>query len=107
MIILKIVAVVRARIPVVLVVLSADVLPMNPMMSEVRHVPRDPNHFIAAVPIVRAMVVIWPVAKLDGDALCSHSNWSENARCNNGDEQKFVFNHSLTDHVSSISANTV
>ena len=65
MIILKIMAVVMARIPVVLPVLSADIPAVHPMMAEARHVARDPNHLIAAVPIAWAVAVEWPVANLD------------------------------------------
>ena len=65
MIILIITPIVIAAVPVVVPVLSADVLAVDPMMSEVRHVARDPNHFVAAVPIPWAMIVERPVADLD------------------------------------------
>ena len=52
-------------IPVVLTVFPTDVLAVNPMMPEARHMARDPNHFIVAVPIARAMRVEWSVANLD------------------------------------------
>jgi len=65
MVILEIMPSVMAPIRVVLAVFAADVLAVNPMMSEVRHVARNPNHFIATVPITRPMVVEWPIANLD------------------------------------------
>ena len=39
------------------------------------------------------MVVEWPVANLDFDALRSNRGGKKDARRNNGNEQKFVFNH--------------
>jgi hypothetical protein len=60
-----ILSIVVTSIPVVLAVFTADVLAVNPMMPEARHVARDPDHFIVAVPIARAMVVERPVANLD------------------------------------------
>ena len=32
------------------------------------------------------MAVIWPVAYLDAETLCSNSGWKKDARPNNGDE---------------------
>lgn len=39
------------------------------------------------------MVVEWPVANLDFDALRSNRGGKKDARRNNGNEQKFVLNH--------------
>jgi hypothetical protein len=78
-------------------VFPAEVMAVNPMMPEARHVPRDPNHFIVARPIALTMVVEWPVANLDFDAIRSNSGRKKNTRRNNGNEQKFVFNHYTTD----------
>ena len=60
-----IMAIVIAAVEVLPAVFPADVLAVNPMMPEARHVARDPNHFIVAVPIARAMAIEWPVANLD------------------------------------------
>jgi hypothetical protein len=81
---------------VVLAVLPASVLAVNPMMAGA-HVPGSPNHFIVVVPIAVAMVVKLLVANLDFDAIRSNSGRNKNARRNNGSEQKFVFNHCTTD----------
>jgi len=51
-------------LPVVPALFAADILAVNPV-PVARHVARDPNHFIVAVPIARAMRVEWPVANLD------------------------------------------
>ena len=58
-----ILSIVVISIPVMLAVFPADVPAVNPMMPLV--VARDPDHFIVAVPIARAMVVERPVADLD------------------------------------------
>lgn len=55
--------IIMAVLPVVLAVFPADVPAVSPMMPLV--VARDPDHFIVAVPIARAMVVERPVANLD------------------------------------------
>lgn len=81
---------------VVASVFTADVMAVDPMMARC-HVARDPNHFVVASPIARAMAVVWPVANLDLDAIRSNSGWNKNTRGNKGDEQKFVFYHDTTD----------
>ena len=97
-------------LPVVPALFPADVLAMNPMMPLA--VARCPDHFIVAVPIACAMVVEWPVANLDLNAIRSNSGGKKNTRRNNGDEQKFVsnhqlvFNHYITDHGRAALANT-
>jgi len=83
--------IIMAVLPVVPTLFPADVLAMNPMMPLA--VARDPNHFVVAVPIARAMVVEWPVAHPDLNAIRSNSSGKKNTRRNNGDEQKFVSNH--------------
>ena len=98
--------IIMLAVQVVVVVFPADVMAVDPVMPDARHVARDPNHFIAAAPIARAMVVIWPVANLDFDASRSNSGGKKNIRRNNGDEQKFVFNHHTTDHARAALANT-
>jgi len=90
-----VVMLIMTLVPVVLAVLPASVLAVNPMMPA-PHVPRSPNHFIVVVPIARAMVVEWFVANLDLD-IRSNGGRNNNARRNNGSEQKFVFNHCTID----------
>ena len=51
-------------LPVVPALFPADIFAVNPV-PVARHVARDPNHFIVAVPIAGAMRVEWPVANLD------------------------------------------
>jgi hypothetical protein len=97
-------SIIMTILPVVPALFPADVLAMNPMMPLA--VARDPDHFIVAVPIACAMIVEWPVANLDLNAICSNSGRKKNTRRNNGDEQKFVFNHYVTDHGRAALANT-
>jgi hypothetical protein len=93
-------------VPFVPPVFAADVLTVNPMVSEMRHVAGDPDHFIVAVPIALAMVIERPVADLDFNAVRSNSGRNKNARHQNRSEQKFVFNHPATDHALIVLANT-
>lgn len=58
-------SIITTSIPVVLTVFPTDVLAVNPMVTEARHMAWDPDHFIVAVPIARAVVVERPVANLD------------------------------------------
>ena len=90
-----VVMIVMALVRVVLAVLPASVLAVNPMIPAV-HVPGSPNHFIVVVPIARAMVVEWFVANLDLD-IRSNGGRNKNARRNNGSEQKFTFGHCIID----------
>jgi hypothetical protein len=60
-----ILSIVMTSIPVVLAMFPANVLAVDPMMPGARHMARDPNHFVVAVPIARTMVVEGPVANLD------------------------------------------
>jgi hypothetical protein len=53
-------SIIMTVLPVVAALFPSDVLAMNPMMPLA--VARDPDHFIVAVPLARAMVVEWPVA---------------------------------------------
>jgi hypothetical protein len=64
-IILVIMLIVMTPVPIVLAAFSAHVLAVNPMVTKARHMARDPDHFIVAVPIARAMVIKRPVANLD------------------------------------------
>jgi hypothetical protein len=93
--------------PLVLAVFSADILAMNPMVPVMRHMARNPDHLIVAVPIVLSMVVKRPVANLDLNATRSNSGRNKNARHQNGGEQKFAFYHPPTDHALIVLANTV
>jgi hypothetical protein len=83
-------SIVMTVLPVVPALFPADVLAMDPMMPLA--VAWDPDHCIVAVPIACAMVVEWPVANLDLNAIRSNSGGKKNTRRNNGDEQKFVSN---------------
>ena len=70
---------------IVVAVLAADVMTMDPMVA-VSHMAWSPCHFIVARPIARAMIVEWPVANLDFEALRSNSGRKKDTRHNNGDE---------------------
>ncbi len=88
-----------------MVMFSADILAMDPV--PVLPMAGNPDHLIVALPIVRAMVVIGPVADLDLNITRSSSGRKKNARHQNGCEQKFAFNHPPTDHATIMLANTV
>ena len=53
------------------------------------------------------MRVEWPVANVDFDADRSNSGGKKNARRNNGNEQKFAFNHIALIHARTALANTL
>lgn len=93
-------------VPVVPAVFPADVMAVNPTMS-VRYVAGHPNHFVVARPIPRAMIVKWPVANLDFDALRSNSGRQKDAGRNDSDEKKFVFDHYPNDHRRTAVANAL
>ena len=81
---------------VVASILAADVMAVNPMAAVVGPMARDPNHFPVACPITGAMAVIWPVAYLNAEALSADSGCrNKNAGRDQGDDQKFVFSHTL------------
>ena len=78
-------------------VFPANVMAVNPSMTVVGPMSRDPNHSIVPFPITRAMVIVWPVANLDFDASRSNRGGKKDTRRNNCDEQKFIFDHNTTD----------
>ncbi|HTE93706.1 MAG TPA: hypothetical protein VK678_09380 [Bradyrhizobium sp.] len=74
--------------------LAADVVAVNPLSAVVGPVARDPNHFPVARPIAGTMAVIRPIAYLNAETLrTNRACRNKNAGRNQGDEQKFVFNH--------------
>ena len=81
--------------PAVPAMFAADVVAMDPMMSNVRHVPGNPDHLIVAVPITCAVVVKGPVPDLDFNSIRSNEGGEKHARHQNGREQKFIFDHPL------------
>jgi hypothetical protein len=68
-----------------------DVGAVNPMTPLV--VAGDPNHFPVACPVTGAMGVVRPVANRDAEALSLSGDRKKNAGPKQGDEQKFVFDH--------------
>lgn len=96
--IIAVIPVIPAVVALVAAVLSADVMAVNPMTP--RAVARNPNHFVVARPIAWAMPVVGPVAYLDADALgLDSTNRNKNAGPKKSDEQKFVFNHTLSNRI--------
>lgn len=102
-----IVTVVVAPVPIVAAMFSADIMAVNPMVPKAGHVAGYPDHFVFTTPIARAMIIKWAVANFDLDAIGSNSCRDQNARRQNGQEQKFVFRHAVTDHARVPAANTV
>lgn len=50
-------------------VFAAAVMAVNPMMTVVRPMAGDPDHFVFTLPVTRAMTVIWPITQFDSDSL--------------------------------------
>ena len=54
--------------PIVMMVMTmfaATVMAVDPMMTVLRPMPRNPDHFIVAFPVTRAMTVVRPVTEFD------------------------------------------
>ena len=45
--------------------LPPPVMTVDPMMTVLRPMPRNPDHFIVAFPVTRAMTVVRPVTEFD------------------------------------------
>ena len=88
-----IVSVIMTPAPVVSTVFPANIMAVNPMMPKARRMAWHPHHFILAIPITRAMGVVWPVASFDYDAIRSNNGWKNDTCRNHNDKQKFVFDH--------------
>ena len=81
---------------------------MDPMAMVIGPMAADPNHFVIAVPIPSAVVLMieWPVADLDLNPDRWNGGRHKDARGKNGEKQKFVSNHNSIDHAGSGMANT-
>jgi hypothetical protein len=94
-IIASIIAAVVVAIHIVMATMfPADVMAVDPLPAVVGPMARDPNHFPIACPIAGTMAVIGPIAYLNAKTLrANRACRNKNAGRNQGDEQKFVFNH--------------
>jgi hypothetical protein len=72
--------VVMAALPIVPAVFAPNVMTVDPMLTVLGPVARDPNHFIVAFPVTWAMAVIRPVANFDPDFLRRKGGRENNAR---------------------------
>jgi hypothetical protein len=73
---------------------AADVMSMNPMMTVVRPMAWNPNHFIFALPVTRAMAVVWLVTEFDAKSrLCRKGGPESEARYDERNEQCCFLNH--------------
>jgi hypothetical protein len=107
MLIMMIASILMAPVALVPVVFSPDILAVDPVIPEVRHVTRHPNHFGVAVPITRPMAIKRSVADLNSDGFGPDGGRDNNAHGNDGHKEKFVFDHRVIDHVRLAITNTV
>ena len=56
---------VHAIVVMMVTMLAAAVMAVDPMMTVVRPMAWNPDHFVFPLPITRAMAVVWPVAEFD------------------------------------------
>jgi hypothetical protein len=78
-------AVVVTAVAAMAAVRAPDVVAVNPTTADAGAVARDPNHFVVARPIARAMAVVRPVTNRNADTLgFNDSRRDEDARRNNG-----------------------
>ena len=72
---------------VMMPMLTAAIMAVDPMMTMVRPVAGDPDHFPFAFPITIAMAVIWPVADFDANPCRLNGGPESEARNSNRHEQ--------------------
>jgi hypothetical protein len=65
LVIVPVVMIVVVAVPIVPTVLAPNVMAVDPMVMVLRPVTSDPDHFVVALPIPGAMVVIRPVTYLN------------------------------------------
>ena len=72
----------------------ALVMTVDPVVAVVRPMARDPDHFIFALPVTRAMTVIRPVTEFDAKSrVCRKRGPESEARRNKRNEQYCFVNH--------------
>ena len=71
MLVVLIVLIVMMMVPIVLTMFSPNVVAVDPMLPVSRHVTRDPDHGVIAVPIAGPVAVIGAVADLNLDLACA------------------------------------
>ena len=72
--------------PIKVAMFPANVLAVNPMMPEARDMPRNPVHFITAVPVTFAMAVKRTVADLNLNAIGPNGRRDQKTRSDDGRE---------------------
>lgn len=90
---------------VVPAVFATIVMTMDPPMV-LGPMALDPNHFVAAVPITRAMAIEWLVTNLDLNPVRSAGGRYKDARRKNREKQKSISSHDRIHRACSAIANT-
>jgi hypothetical protein len=80
-------------IPVVTAVFAADVMAVNPPLSQERAMAGDPNHFVVTLPVTGAMAVVGSVADVDFKSIRPHGCRENDTRGEERDEKEFCLNH--------------
>jgi len=68
-------------------VFAASVMAVDPMMTVLRPMAGYPDHFIFALPVTRAMAIVWPVTDFDANPCRLDGGPQSGARNSNRDEQ--------------------
>ena len=58
-----------AIVVMMMAMLTAAIMPVDPMMTVLRPMAGDPDHLVFAFPVTRAMAVVWPVTEFDANSL--------------------------------------
>lgn len=67
---------------------ATHVMSVDPVMTVVRPMAGNPDHFIFALPVTRAMTVVWPVTEFDAKSrLCRKGGPESEARHKKRNEQ--------------------
>jgi hypothetical protein len=81
-------------VPMVVAMFASPVMPVDPMVTVVRPMAWDPDHFVVALPITRAMAVVRPVTEFDAKSrLCGKGGPESEARHDQRNEQYCFLNH--------------
>ena len=56
-------------VTMVVTMFTSPVMAVDPMMTVLRPMAWNPDHFIFTLPVTRAMAVVWPVTEFDSNSL--------------------------------------
>jgi hypothetical protein len=78
--------------PMVVAMLAPTVMAVDPMMAMLRPMAGHPDHLPFAIPVMRAVAVVWPVADFDAKSLRLNGGPESEAR-RDSYEQQYFLNH--------------